>query len=161
MCALVSWLIVSSLGGYYNLSTNTPKNLMTRSVHPSAQPTVATLGMQWLVLIVITLGMIVSSIGLTSSHGVAVIAATHESVQSSSEDSHGHGHADQGIEFTVEDERSSGEQPHHGADHSHDTAHHLPLTWGAASPQLPIWEATVRPWIDMGQAYRLDRPPMA
>jgi hypothetical protein len=133
---------------------------MTRPAHPSAQPPLATLSMQWLVLIVITLGMIASSIGLTSSHGVAVIAATNESVQPSSEDSHGHGHADQGIEFTVVDERSSGEHPHHGADHSHDTAHHLPLAWGAAMTQLPRWEVMVRPWIEMGQAYRLDRPPM-
>lgn len=117
--------------------------------------------MQWLMLIVITLGTIASSIGLTSSHGLAVAEATHKSVVFFSESADGHGHADPGIEVPVADERSSGGHPHHAMDHSHDTAHHLPLAWGAVMPQLPIWEAAVQPRIDMGQAYRLDRPPMA
>lgn len=116
--------------------------------------------MQWLVLVVITFGMIVSSIGMTSSHGVAVIAASHESVRPSSENYHGHVHADPGIEFLVADESSSGEHPHHGMDHSHDTAHHLPLAWGDIPLLRPSWEVMVRPWIEMGQVYRLDRPPM-
>lgn len=133
---------------------------MTPSTHSSERPTLATLGMQWLVLIVIVLGTIVSSIGLTSSHCLAVIAASHESVLPSSENSHGHVHADQGIQFVVADDSSSAGHPHHGMDHSHDIAHHLFLAWSAASPQPFSWEKAVRPWTDLGQTYRLDRPPM-
>lgn len=137
---------------------------MTLSAKPSARSTLATVGMQWLVLIVIALGMIVSSIGMTSSHGLAVIAASHESALPSSEDPHGHMHSDHGTPFVAADDSSSAdssaEHPHHGMDHSHDIAHYLPLAWGAVSPQLPSWEVVVRSWIDMGQAYQLDRPPM-
>lgn len=116
--------------------------------------------MQWLVLIVITLGTMVSSIGLTSSHGLAVTEESHKSVVHFSEIAHGHEHGDQEIEFSVADEISSDGHPHHAMDHSHDTPYHLPLAWSALSPQLPSWEVAARPWMDMGQAYRLDRPPM-
>lgn len=133
---------------------------MTLPTQQSARPALATLGVQWLVLIVITLGIIVSSIGLMSSHGLAVIAASHESVRPSSEDLHGHAHSNHGIEPSEADESSSAAHPHHGMDHSHDIAHHLALAWGAGSPQLASWEVVVRPWMDMGQAFRLDRPPM-
>ena len=128
--------------------------------HSSARPTLAKLGMQWLVLIVIMLGAIVSSIGLTSSHGLAATEVTHKSVVLFSDMAHGHEHGDQGVESSVADEISSDGHPHHAMDHSHDTAHHLPQAWGAVLPQLPSWEVVVRPWIDMGQADRLDRPPM-
>jgi len=131
---------------------------MTLRASPSPRPALAALGMQWLVLMVITFGTIVSSIGLTSSHGLAVMAASHQSVLASPEEPLGHVHADQGIEFPA-DERSSGEHPHHGMDHSHDIAHHLTLARGAESPQLHSWEVVAPPWIDMWQAYRLDRPP--
>ncbi len=133
---------------------------MTLLANSYARPTLATLGMQWLVLIVIALGMIVSSIGTASSHGLAVIAASHESELPSAENPHGHVLEDQGTEFAQAEERSGGEHPHHGMDHSHDTPHHLLFAWGALPPQLRSWEVMVRPWIEMGQAYRLDRPPM-
>jgi hypothetical protein len=133
---------------------------MPRIAHSTNQPTLASLGLQWLVLVVITFGMIVSSIGMTSSHGIAVMAASHESVQPSAEDSHGHVHADSGIELLMTDESSSGEHPHHGMDHSHDTAHHPPRTLGAVVSPLPSWEPMVRPRIELGLAFRLDRPPM-
>jgi hypothetical protein len=116
--------------------------------------------MRWLVLIVITYGTVVSSIGLTRSHGLAALVESHQSALNESEELHGHEHADKGVEVSQTDERASGQHPHHAMDHSHDMAHYLPLTWGAASPQLPSWEVFVRPWIDMGPAYRLDRPPM-
>jgi hypothetical protein len=136
------------------------RKFMPFIVPSSHQPTLATLGIQWLVLVVIMFGMIVSSIGMTSSHGVAVIAASHESMRPSAENAHGREHADEGIEFKMADESSAGGHPHHSMDHSHDTAHHLPLVWGAMSSQLPRWEVVVRLWIELGQAYRLDRPPM-
>jgi hypothetical protein len=133
---------------------------MPHIAHSPHQPTLASLGVQWLVLVVIALGVIVSSIGITSSHGVAALAASHESVQPSSDHSHGHVHTDPGIELPAADESSSGEHPHHGMDHSHDTAHPLLLAWAVISSQRPGWEVMVRPRIDMGQAYPLDRPPM-
>lgn len=116
--------------------------------------------MRWLVLMVITFGTIVSSIGLTSSHGLAVIVDSHQSALSDAEELHGHEHADSGVEDSETDRHAGGEHPHHAMDHSHDIAHHLPLGWGTASPQLASWEIMVRPWIELGQAYRLDRPPM-
>jgi hypothetical protein len=133
---------------------------MTLRAHPSTLPTLAVLGMRWLVLIVITLGTVVSSIGFTSSHGLAALVESHQSALTAHEDPHGHEHGDQGVEVSETDERASAEHPHHAMDHSHDIAHHLPLAWGTASPQLPNWEVMVRPWIELGRAYRLDRPPM-
>ena len=133
---------------------------MTLLAQPSTRPTLAAMCMRWLVLIVITYGTVVSSIGLTSSHGLAAIAESHQSMPTALEDNHGHEHAVQEVEVSGADERASGEHPHHAMDHSHDMAHHLPLAWGAASQQLPSWEVMVRPWVEMGQAYRLDRPPM-
>ena len=67
---------------------------MPHMSHSTNQQTLASMGMQWLVLIVIALGVIVSSIGLTSSHGVAALTASHESLQPSSDHSHGHVHTD-------------------------------------------------------------------
>jgi|AntAceMinimDraft_12_1070368.scaffolds.fasta_scaffold05797_7 hypothetical protein len=133
---------------------------MPHNSHSTNQQTLASLVMQWLVLVVIAFGMNVSSIGMTSSHGVAALTAPHESAQAFSDNYHGHVHTDPGIEFLVADESSSGEHPHHGIDHSHDTAHPLLLAWAAISSQRPGWEVMVRPRIDMGQAFRLDRPPM-
>jgi hypothetical protein len=133
---------------------------MTIRAHPSTRPTLAVLGVRWLVLMVITFGTVVSSIGLTSSHGLAAIVESHQSALTAPEELHGHEHAEQGVGASESDERASGEHPHHAMDHSHDIAHHLPLVWSTSSPQLPSWEVMVRPWIEMGRAYRLDRPPM-
>jgi hypothetical protein len=133
---------------------------MTVFAHYPTLPTRPTLGMRWLVLLVIAIGMIVSSIGFASSHGIAAIASADESVQNFAANSHAHVHSDQANEISEAVESSNGEHAHHGMDHSHDTAHHPPETWGAVSSQLPSWELMVWPWIEMGQAYRLDRPPM-
>jgi hypothetical protein len=115
--------------------------------------------MRWLVVFVITFGTVVSSIGFTSSHGLAALVESHKSSLTASEHPHAYEHEDQGVEVSKTDEPASGEHPHHAMDHSHDIAHHLLLECGTASPQLPSWEVMVRPWIEMGQAYRLDRPP--
>lgn len=133
---------------------------MSAASHPKPTPSLARLGLPWLVLVAIAWGMVFSSIGLTNSHGIAAVAASHESQQRSAVNAYGHEHADPEIEFLEADERSNGEHPHHSIDHSHDTAHPKLLAWDVISPQLPSWEVMVRPWIDRGQAYRLDRPPM-
>lgn len=119
----------------------------------------AALGMRWLVLVVIMFGTIISSIGSTSSHGLAAISATLHAAPSSPGESHEHVHEDEDIAMV--NQGADTDHPHHGADHSHDKAHALPVAWGSASPQLPSWRVVVRPWIEMIQASRLERPPMA
>lgn len=133
---------------------------MPHLAHATPQPTLASLGLQWMVLVVITLGMIISSIGITSSHGVAVVAASHESMAAPQEDFHGHSHIDEGLEVLMMDTGSSVEHPHHGVDHSHDTAHHQSTAWPAVPTHSPSWGVMVRGLIELGQPYRLDRPPM-
>jgi len=116
--------------------------------------------MRWLVLVVIMFGTVISSMGLTNSHGLAAIAAAHHPAPSSSDESHGHAHGDQGDEFEAVDASASAGHPHHAIDHSHDTPHALPVPWSSAAPQLPGWWVLVRPWVEMVRASRLERPPM-
>lgn len=134
---------------------------MSLHVPSSLRPTRAALGMRWLVLIVIMVGTIISSIGLTSSHGLAAISAAHQSAPQSSDDPHGHSHSDVVDETAVAGSGVGADHPHHAVDHSHDKAHALPVSWRAASPQMPSWCVLVRPWIEMVHASRLERPPMA
>jgi hypothetical protein len=133
---------------------------MTQNLSRSLRPNRAALGARWLVMVVILFGALVSSIGSTSSHGLAAIAAVLHVAPSSSNESHGHTHEDLGGELAVANESASADHHHHGADHSHDKAHALPAAWHSAAPQLPGWLGHVRPWIEMVQASRLDRPPM-
>ena len=133
---------------------------MTRHHSSSLRPAMAALGMRWLVLVVIMFGTIISSIGSTSSHGLAAISATLHAAPSSPDEQHGHVHEDQGGELALVDQSAGADHFHHGADHSHDKAHALPVAWGSTSPQLPGWRVVVRPWIEMIQASRLERPPM-
>ncbi|MDP3172064.1 MAG: hypothetical protein Q8M91_17165 [Polaromonas sp.] len=109
---------------------------------------------------VILFGTIISSIGGTGSHGLAVIAAAHHVAPFSSDESHGHVHEDSGGELAMVNQSAGADHPHHGADHSHDKAHALPVAWSSAAPQLPGWWGLVQPRIEMVQASRLERPPM-
>ncbi|CAN5440134.1 hypothetical protein BH10PSE16_BH10PSE16_10490 [soil metagenome] len=129
--------------------------------HPSyaLRPHRAALGMGWLVLVVILFGTIISSIGGTSSHGLAAFPTALHVTPFSSDESHEHVHEDEGIGLVTQS--AGADHPHHhGADHSHDNAHALPVAWSSAEPQLPGWFGLVRPWIEMVQASRLERPPM-
>lgn len=129
---------------------------MTQHLSYALRPNRAALGMRWLVLLVILLGTIISSIGSTNSHGIA--AALHVS-PTSLDTSHEHAHedGDSGLEML---HGAAADHPHHGADHSHDKAHALPVIWSSAAPQLPGWFGIVWPWIEMVQTSRLERPPM-
>lgn len=133
---------------------------MTLLVSCSLRPNGAALGVRWLVLVVILFGTIISSIGSTGSHGLAVISAMFHVAPSSSAESHGHVHEDRGGKLTLVNQSAGADHPHHGADHSHDNAHALPVTWGSVPPQLPGKGGLVRPWIETVQASRLERPPM-
>lgn len=60
----------------------------------------------------------------------------------------------------VSDKSAGADHPHHETDHSHDNSHALPMQWASAATLLPSWQSQVRPWIEMVQASRLERPPM-
>jgi len=154
--------ILSPRGGYYLIpfGLQTQLHPMTLLVSCSLRPDGAALGVRWLVLVVIMFGTIIFSIGSTSSHGLAVIAAAHHVAPFSSDESHGHVHEVGGGEVAMVNQSAGADHPHHGADHSHDKAHALPVAWTSAAPQLPAWWGLVRPWIEMVQASRLERPPM-
>lgn len=136
---------------------------MTQHLSYALRPHRAALSMGWLVLVVILFGTIISSIGGTSSHGLAAfpaaLHATSASLETSHEHVHEHAHEDEGIGLVTQN--AGADHPHHhGADHSHDNAHALPVAWHSVAPQLPGWFGRVRPWIEMVQASRLERPPM-
>jgi hypothetical protein len=139
---------------------NTQLHCMTLLASFSLRPAGAALGVRWLVLVVILFGTILSSMGSTSSHGLAAIAATSHTASSSLDESHGHSHEDQGGEWVMVDNSASADHPHHAADHSHDKAHALSVSWRSATPQPSSWRGSVRPWIEMVEASRLERPPM-
>ena len=115
---------------------------------------------------VILFATIISSIGRASSHGFAAFpAALHVTATSLDtfqermhEHVHEHAHEDGCIGGVTQS--AGADHHHHGADHSHDKAHALPVAWSSAAPQLPGWFGHVRPWIQMVQASRLERPPM-
>lgn len=139
----------------------TQLHAMTLLVTCSLRPDGAALGVRWLVLVVILFGAIISSMGSTGSHGLAVIAAALHAAPPSSAESHGHVHEDRGGELVMVNQSAGADHLHHGADHSHDKAHVLPVAWSSAAPQLPRWWGLVPPRIEMVQVSRLDRPPMS
>lgn len=132
---------------------------MIMHVSSLLRPTGAWLGMRWLVLFVIMFGSNISAIGGTNSHGLAAIAASLHAWSSYPDEAHGHVHEDQGGELAMVD-GSAADHPHHGSDHSHDTAHAVPVVWSSPLPLLPNWWVLVRPWIEMVRPSRLERPPM-
>lgn len=132
---------------------------MTSSLTRSTRPDRAALGVRWLVLLVILLGTVISSVGGMYSHGIAAIAAVSHTSPASSDTEHDHAHEDGDGAF-VWCHDASADHPHHGADHSHDKAHALPITWDVAAPQLPVWTGHARLWIEMVEPSRLERPPM-
>lgn len=137
---------------------------MTAHLTRSKCPGRATLGMRWLVLLVILMGTFISSVGGTYSHGIAALAAVSHVYPASSDTehdhAHGHAHEDGDSEWGMGSHGAGADHPHHGADHSHDKAHALPFTWHVAAPQLPVWIGQARLRIDMAEASRLERPPM-
>ena len=131
---------------------------MTRHLSCAMRPNGAAPGVRWLVLLVIMFGTILSSVGGTNSHGLAALATALHVAPFSTDESHEHAHEEEGIGSA--NQSAGADHPHHGADHSHDKAHVLPALWSSAAPQLAGWFGLVRPWIEMVQASRLERPPM-
>ena len=135
---------------------------MTRRISSPLHPTGFALSMRWLVLIVIMFGTIISSMGDTRSHGLAAIgshAAPAPQEPHSSDQQQQHLHEEQGGELAMVEESQSADHPHLETDHSHDKAHAPSVAWHSAAPPSSCWTAPVRPWIEMLQASRLERPP--
>jgi hypothetical protein len=113
---------------------------------------------------VFLLGTVISSVGNMNSHGIAAIASVGhaDSAGSDTEHDRAHGHAHEGgsSKWVIGSHGAGADHPHHGADHSHDKAHSLPITWDVAAPQLPVWTGHARLWIEMVEPSRLERPPM-
>jgi hypothetical protein len=139
---------------------NTQLHTVTLPVSFSLRPTGAALGMRWLALVLILFGAILSSMGGTRSHGLAALAVTHHGAPSSFDEPHGHVHDEPGGELAMLDRGAGADHPHHEADHSHDKAHVLSVAWRSAAPQPSRWQGLARPWIEMVEASRLERPPM-
>lgn len=126
----------------------------------SLRPHRVALGVSWLVLVVIMIGTIISSVGGVSSHGIAVVASGFHGADASADASHAHAYEAEDSGPATMHPGATADHPHHSVDHSHDKAHALPTAWSSAGPQLPGWFELVRPWIEMVQASRFERPPM-
>lgn len=125
---------------------------MTSRTRLSASPTRITLCFRWLVLLALLVGSVMASMGNVTSHGLAALAAVHQDAHTHQEDadtSHPSG------------TNTATDHAHHGADHSHDKAHALPQAWTSGAAQPPSWLSAARPWIELVEAFRLERPPMA
>ena len=122
----------------------------------------------WLVLVVFMFGTIITAIGGMSSHGLAAFATALHGTPYAADEAHEHLHGDEdagGVKQSAGADRShhgdeGADHPHHGADHAHDNVHAVPAAWRSSAPQLAGWSGRVRPWIEMIQASRLERPPM-
>ena len=111
----------------------------------------------WWVLLMFMVGMNFSSVGETSSHGLAAISMAMHVTAPTSGDSDEHLHQGEAIGV---DQSEGGDHPHHAADHSHDKVHALPPAWGKSDFELPRGSGLVRSWRELIQASRLERPPM-
>lgn len=108
--------------------------------------------LRWLVLVALIWGTLVSSVGLTTSHGLAGLAVADHGV--ASDDAHGHAHDE---DVPVVD--PAGGHPHHAADHSHDKVHALPEQLAVAPAASPERIAVAQALVTGLEADRLDRPP--
>lgn len=124
---------------------------MTLRTSPPARPSGLARGLQWLVLLALVLGTVLTAMGNVKSHGLAELAAVHEDAHSHEDDAHDHHPS--GI-------NTAADHAHHGADHSHDKAHALPHAWACMAAQPPDWVNAPRLWVELVEAFRLERPPM-
>lgn len=129
------------------------------------RPRAMAAGRIWVLAVMLT-GMLISSIGLVNSHGLAALATSQHADSAATDHGHAHddGHESGGDPSVVGDgERldAPGAHAHHNADHSHDNAQALPAGIAVATPARPDWRS-VDPESWTGPvACRLERPPMA
>ncbi len=124
---------------------------MTTRTSLPARPAALTRGLRWLVLLALVVGTVLAAMGQVKSHGLAELVAAQQDAHSHEDDAHDHHPS--GI-------NTAADHAHHGADHSHDKAHALPHAWNCATVQPPSWTSTPRHWVELVEAFRLERPPM-
>lgn len=133
--------------------------MQSRSPYPIQRHSRFTLGLCALILMGMLFGAIVSSMGGVTSHGLAEFAASQHNVDGISVDVHGHAHDDDEAKPALSD--AGVDHPHHSADHSHDKSHVPSSAITIAISMAASRPATVRPWVELVEAFRLERPPMA
>ncbi|MBN9459744.1 MAG: hypothetical protein J0H00_00805 [Burkholderiales bacterium] len=111
--------------------------------------------LRWMALVTLAFGLLFSTIGATSSHGSAVLAAMDHGIGSSLDQKHGHSHGDDGDTGADTDS----DHPHHSNDHSHDSPHALAESSRAWRPEPSIRLASTDTRARQVFASRLERPP--
>jgi len=124
---------------------------MTSRTALPARPATLTRRLRWLVLLAMVVGTVLAAMGQVKSHGLAELVAVHQDAHAHEDDTHDHHPS--GI-------NTAADHAYHGADHSHDKAHALPHAWNCATAQPPSWTSTPRNWVELVEAFRLERPPM-
>lgn len=132
--------------------------MQPRSPCPVQRHSRFTLGVCALILLGMFFGTMVSSMGGVTSHGLAEFAASQHNVVDISPDVHGHSHDDDDKPALSD---AGAEHAHHGADHSHDKSHVPSHAMTVALSMASSRPATARPWVELVEAFRLERPPMA
>lgn len=133
--------------------------MQSSSPYPVQRRSSFVLGVCALILIGMLFGAFISSMGGVMSHGLAEFAAGQHKVDGISVDAHGHSHDDDDAKPAFPD--AGTDHPHHGADHSHDKSH---VPSSAIAVALSIADSrptTARQWVELVEAFRLERPPMA
>ncbi len=97
--------------------------------------------------------------GGVSSHGLAEFAAGQHNLDVISVDAHGHTHDDDDAKPTLSD--AGGDHPHHSADHTHDKSHVPSNALTVAISMTANRPTTARQWVELVEAFRLERPAMA
>lgn len=106
----------------------------------------------------LTLGMLVSSVGATLSHGsvnLEVAEQVEHAKLASKIDDHGHSHDD----GEPEEQHGSHGQGHNPADHSHETPHLLAHLYSASRDMTRTHFVGIPVSNELGVFFRLDRPP--
>ena len=108
-------------------------------------------GLRWLVLLVLVVGAVLTAMGQVKSHGLAELAVVQPVA---------HSHEDAADHHPPGDINTAADHAHHGADHSHDNAHSTPHAWRSIAAQPASWASAPRRWVELVEAFRLERPPM-
>lgn len=133
--------------------------MQSRSPYPIQRRSSFSLGVCVLILLGMLFGTMVSSMGGVKSHGLAEFAASQHHVDDISPDAQGHSHDEDGAKPALSD--AGADHAHHGADHSHDKSHVPPNAMTVAISMAASRPVTARPWVELVEAFRLERPPMA
>ncbi|MDP1945305.1 hypothetical protein [Rhodoferax sp.] len=130
-----------------------------RSAFPVQRHSRFTLGVCALILLGMLVGAFISSMGGVMSHGLAEFAAGQHNVDGNSVNAHGHSHDDDDAKPSFSD--AGADHAHHGADHSHDKSHVPFSAMTIAISMAASRPVTARQWVELVEAFRLERPPMA